>query len=209
MEAGHGGHTEFFVITEFPVDLIADEEQVVLLGDVCDHPHFLSVQNNAGGVARIGDENGPGILGNQAFDSLPLGIAVALPGIRGQGPDDTACSMDKGGVVGVIGLRNDDLRIGVENAQTGQKQCLATAGGNEDIPGLQVNAQSGIVILYSPDELRISGRGIVGQRLGIVFPHRLKIGAGGCNVRLANVQMVDFLSPLLGSHGQRMELPHG
>ena len=93
-EPSHGGHAEFVVVAELPVDLVADEEQIVFLGNVRNHPHFRLVQHHAGGVARVRNEDRPGVGGNETFDPLPIGVAVALPGIGGQGPDDAA-----GGVI--------------------------------------------------------------------------------------------------------------
>ena len=103
------------------------------------------IQHHAGGIAGVCDEDGPGVLGDEAFDPFPFGVAVALPGIGGQSPDDAACRMDEGGVVGIVGLRNNDLGIGVQNAEAGQKQRLATAGGDENFLPLQINAKPPVI----------------------------------------------------------------
>ena len=208
VEAGHGGHAELLVVAELPVDLIADQEQVVLLGDVRDHPHLLLVQHHAGGVSGVGNEDGTGVFGNQALDALPLGIAVALPGIGGQGPDHAAGGMDEGGVVGVIGLRDDDLGIGVQNAQAGQEQCLAAAGGDQHIPGLQLHPQALVVAPDGLNELGVAGGSIVGQGLMVKGPDGIVVGRRRSNVRLADVQVIDFLAPLLRGHRQGMKFSH-
>ncbi len=181
----------------------------MLLGDVGDHPHFLLVENDARGVAGVGDQNGAGVLGDQALDALPFGVAVALPRVGGQGADNAARRVDEGGVVGVIRLGDDDLGVGVEDAQTGHQQRLAAAGGDEDVVGRQIHPQLVIIAPYRVDEHWHTGRLGVGQGLAVKAPHGVIVGRGRGQVGLADVQMIDFLAPLLGLHGVRMEFPHG
>ena len=204
----HGRHAEFLIVAEFPVNLVANQEQIVLLGNIGNHPHFLLVQHHAGGVAGVGNQDGPGVPGNLAFNPVPLGIAVALPGIGGQRTDDTACGMDEGGVVGIVGLRDDNLGIGVQNAQASQQQCFAAAGGNQHIVGLQADTQTGIVIPDGINQQRISGRGIIGQCLPVEISYGFVVGRRCLQIRLTNVQMINFLSVLLSCNRQRMEFPH-
>ena len=208
-EVRHGRHAEFVVVAEFPVNLVADQEQIALLGNVGDHPHFLLVEDNACGVAGVGDQDGAGVLGDQALDALPLGVAVALPRVGGQGTDNAAGRMDEGGVVGVIRLGDDDLGIGVEDAQAGHQQRLTAAGGDEDVVGRQVNPQFVIIAPHSVNEHRHTGRLGIGQRLAVKVPHSVIVSRGRGQVGLSDVQVIDLLALLLGLHGVGMELPHG
>ena len=114
-EMGHGGDPIGIVVAELPVDLVADQEQVVLLGNIRDHAHLVLIQDHPRGIAGVGNEDGPGIFGNKLFDPPPVGITVALLRAGGQGPDHAARRMDKGGVIGIVGLGDNDLRIGVQN----------------------------------------------------------------------------------------------
>lgn len=208
-EMGHGGNTKLVVIAEFPVHLVADQEQVVLLGDVGDHPHFLLIQHNTGGIAGVGDHDGPGIGGDQALDPLPVGIAVALPGISGQSADNAAGCVNEGGIVGIVGFGDDDLGVGVQDGQAGEQQGFTATGGDQDVIVLQLYAQFLIVVLYSVDQNGAAGRGLIFQSAVAELMDRLIEGRGGGQIGLADVQMINFFAFLLGCHSQRVELPHG
>ena len=181
----------------------------MLLGDVRDHPHFAFVQHHAGGVAGVGNQDGPGVGGNQALDALPVGIAVALPGVGGQGTDDAAGRVDEGGVVGIVRLGNDDLGIGVQNGQAGEEQSLAAAGGHQNVVVIQRNTQGAVILLDGLNEHRPSGGRLVGQGLVGKVVDCLIEGLGGGQVGLTDVQMIDLLPVLFRLHGKRMELAHG
>ena len=181
----------------------------MLLGYVSDHPHFLLIQHHTGGVTGVGDEDGTGVFRDKAFDALPLGIPVPFLGAGGQSPDNTARRMDKGRVIWVVRLRDDDLRVGIQNAQAGQKQRFAAAGGDEHIVRLQVHVQFPIIGPDRIDKLRGSRRGRIGQGGAVKIPDGIKIGRRGLQVRLTDVQMMDADAPLLGLDGQRVEFPHG
>ena len=116
--------------------------------------------------------------------------------------------MDEGGVVGIVGLGDNDLRIGVQNAQAGQQQRLAAAGGNENITGVQVNIQPLIVPPDCLDQPRVSGGSVIGQGPAVKLPHGLKIGGRRSKIRLTDVEVVDFLSPFFSGHRQRVEFSH-
>ena len=68
----------------------------MLLCNIRNHAHFILVQHHAGGIARIGNQNGAGIPGNLTLNPLPLGIAISFPGIGGKRTDDTASCMAPG-----------------------------------------------------------------------------------------------------------------
>ena len=147
----------------------------MLLGNIGDHPHFFLGQHHAGGVAGVCDHNGPGILGYQALDALAVGIAVALLRSGGQRTDAAAGSVNEGGVVGIIGLRNDDLRIGIQNAQAGQQQRLAAAGGDQNIVRLQIYTDLAVILADRVDQHRHTGGCFVRQRAGVKGADGVKI----------------------------------
>ena len=208
-EPGHGGYAELIVVAELPVHLVADQEQIVLLGNVRDHPHFRFAQHHAGGVAGVGDEDGPGVGSDQALDAVPVGVAVALPGIGGQGTDDAAGGVDEGGVVGVVRLGDDDLGVGGQNGQASEKQGLTTTGGHQDIVILQRNTQGTVILLDCLDQAGPTGRCLVGKGMIGKLVDCLVESLGSRQVGLTDVQMVDLLSVLLRLHGKGMEFPHG
>ena len=116
--------------------------------------------------------------------------------------------MDEGGVVGIIGLGNDDLGIGIHDAQEGQQQCLRTAGGNQYILGIQIHIQVLVVSTNLVDQDGHTGRSLVFQSLLIKMLNRSIKRLGRLQIGLTDIQMVNFLALLLGFHRIRVELTH-
>ncbi|SCJ67906.1 Uncharacterised protein [uncultured Blautia sp.] len=73
------------------------------------------------------------MLVDQGLDSRPVGVAVALLRSCGDRPDHAAGDTDKGVVIGIEGLRDQDLVSLVQNAGQGHLQRLAAAGGGVDV----------------------------------------------------------------------------
>ena len=181
----------------------------MLLGNVRHQPHLLRGEDHAGGVAGVGHQDGPGVLIDQGLDPLPLRVAVALLRAGGDGPDHAAGDADEGVVVGIEGLRDQDLVPLVQDAGHGHLQRLAAAGGGKDVRLLHMDAQLGIVALDRRQELRHAGGRRVGQHRALEALHRVKEGLGRLDVRLADVQMVDLEALGLRRQLIGQELPHG
>ena len=181
----------------------------MLLGDVRHQAHLLRGEDHAGGVAGVGHQDGPGVLVDQGLDPRPVGVAVALLRGGGDGPDHAAGDADKGVVVGVEGLRNQDLVSLVQNAGQGHLQRLAAAGGGVDVRLLQVDVQVGVVALHRRQKLGHAGGRRVGQHRVLEVLHRVKEGLGRLNVRLADIQMIDLTALGLRRQLVGQELPHG
>ena len=125
-----------------------------------------------------------------------------------QGPDYAACRMDKGSIVGIIGFGNNDLRIGVQDGQVGQKQGLAAATGDENILRLQIHPQLLVVALNGLNQAGHSGRSCIGKSRMIHLLHRVKECLGCNQIRLTDIQVIDFLSLLFRLDRQGMKFPH-
>ena len=206
---GQEGGKGLAAIDELPVDLIRHQEEPVLPGDVGDDGHFLRRQNSAGGVAGVRDENRPGALMDEGLDALALGVAVAL--LRGavDGSDIAPRHMDEGIVVGIEGLRDQNLVPFVQKAAHHHLQRLAAAGGGQDVLLRQRRADALIVALHRRHILRHTrGRG-VGQHIAAVMAHGVKEGRRRGDIRLTDVQVMDLHAPLLRRQGVGMELAHG
>ena len=67
-------------VDEFAVRLVADEEQIMLLGEVNEHLHLVVRQHHAGGIAGVRDHDGAGMLIDERLDLLALGVVIALLG---------------------------------------------------------------------------------------------------------------------------------
>ena len=181
----------------------------MLLGDVGDHAHLLFAEDNAGGIAGIGDHNGTGVLGDQALDPLAVGIAVALFGAGMQSTDPTTGRMDKGGVIGIVRFGDNNLRVGIQNAQEGQQQSFTAAGGDQNVIGLQIHTDLAVVILNGIDELGHTGGCFVLQSGVIKILNGIVVSLRCCQIRLTDIQMVDLLALFLRIDSKRVEFPHG
>ena len=180
----------------------------MLPGDVRDELHLLRRQDGAGGVAGVGHQDGPGPLRDQGLDAAALSVAVSLLRRAGHGADAASRHMDEGIVVGVEGLRDQDLVPLVQDAAHGHLQRLAAAGGGQDVPLRQGRADALIVALHRLHIRRHAGRGGIGQDLAAVAVDGVKEGRGRGDVRLTDVQMMDLQAPGLRLQGVGMELAH-
>ncbi|CAN3999974.1 DUF3801 domain-containing protein, partial [Dysosmobacter welbionis] len=208
VKLGHGGQ-RLAAVDELPVHLVADKEQAVLFGDVRHQAHLLRGEDHAGGVAGVGHQDGPCVLVDQGLDSRPVGVAVALLRSCGDRPDHAAGDTDKGVVIGIEGLRDQDLVSLVQNAGQGHLQRLAAAGSGVDVRLLQVDAQVGVVALHRRQKLRHAGGRRIGQHWVLEILHRVKEGLGRLNVRLADIQMIDLAALGLCRQLIGQKLPHG
>ena len=180
----------------------------MLFRHIRNHPHLLPCKHHTGGVTGVGNHNGTGILGNKTFDAGAVRVTVAFLRISGKRTDHTTCCMHKGGVVGVIRFGNDHFGIGIQDAETGQKQRLAAACGDINILVIQMNTKLGIVVLHSIQQFRNAGRCRIGERCIIKTADRIKKLRRCLYIRLADIQVI-YLFPLpLGFHRKRVELSH-
>ncbi len=139
---------------------------------------------------------------------FPAGEAVALLRRGGDGHDLSAGNADEGVVVGVEGLRDEDLVPVVQNAGGGELKGLAAAEGGQNIFQLQGDAEAPIVV---PDGLQIyvhAAGGGVGQDGIPEVPHGVKEGLGGLHVGLSDVQMEHAPSGCLRRHHVGVEFPN-
>ena len=128
----------------------------MLLGDVHHHAHLLRRQNSAGGVAGVGADNGAGVLVDLRLHLGAVRVVVSL--LRGgmYGVDLRAAGVDHGVVVGIEGLRDQDLVAVVQDAVEHDLQRLAAAGGDQDLARLKVHIQIVIILLDGIDQHRQS-----------------------------------------------------
>ena len=196
-------------VDELAVRLVADDEQVVRLGDVHHHAHLLRRQHGAGGVAGVGDHDGTGVLVDLRLHLGAVGVVIAVVGRGGNGVDLRAAGIGHGVVVGIERLGDEDLVAVVEDAVHGDLQRLAAAVGDKDITGVEVHVQIGVILSDRLDQLRDTGGRRIGQHRQIKVLHRVKIRLGRFNIGLADVQVIDLLSLGLRRHRIGVELAHG
>ena len=199
----------FTRVDELAVGLVADDEQVMLLGDVDHQAHLLGREHRTGGVAGVGAHDGAGVLVDERLDARAVGVAVALLGAGRDGADLRAAGIDHRIVVGVERLGDQDLVVVVEDAVHRDLQCLGASVGDEDIALVKVHVELGIVALDGVDQLGDAGRGCVLQHGQVEVLDRVEERLGRLDIGLADVQMIDFSSLCLSRHRIGMELAHG
>ena len=177
--------------------------------DVQHQLQLLGAEHRAGGVAGVGDHNGPGMLVDAGLHPLPHGVLVALLRAGGQGVDLGSGQGDGGVIVGVEGLGNDDLVPVVQQSGHGHLQGLAAAGGGQDIRPAQLHADTPVVMAHRVQQLRHAAGGRVLQDGLAEGLQGLKVGVRGDDVRLADVQVIDLDAALDGLGGLSVELTHG
>ena len=196
-------------VYDLPVYLVADEQQVVLLGNVRQKTHLLRAQYHTGGVAGVGDHDRPGVLVDQRLDLFPGGVAIALLRLGGNGADHTAGNTHKSGVIGIEGLGEQNLIALVQDAGEYDLQRLAAAVGRHDVIAGNGEPQVDIVVPHCLQIHLHAGRRSVGQYGLAEVPDGVKEGLWRLNVRLADIQVIDLASLCLCLHHVGVELSDG
>ena len=203
------GHQRLPAVGELPVHLVADDEQLMLPGNIQHQLQLILGQHRAGGVAGVGDHDGTGVLIDAGFHAGPVGVGVTLLRLGGHRVNGGAGQGDGGMVVGIEGLRDDDLIAVVQNGGHDHLQGLAAAGGRQDIAPLQLHTDALVVGAYRVQQHGDTAGGSVGQDRVMEILNGLVENIRGLNIGLADVQMVDLDSALSGCVGVRVELTHG
>ena len=181
----------------------------MLPGHVHQHLHLLMGQDGAGGVAGVGHQNGTGAGGDLRFDAAAVGVEVSLLRGGGHRVDHGAAGAGHGVVVGVEGLRDEDLVAVVENAVHGDLEGLGAAVGDEDVLGGEVHIQRSIVVPDGLNEGGDAGRGCVLQHRQVKAADGIEERLGRLDIRLTDVQVIDVPALGLGGHRIGVEFTHG
>ena len=123
--------------------------------------------------------------------------------------DTGAGGGDKGMIVRIERLWDDDLVAVVQNTVARDLERFAPARGDEHIPRVQRHADAGIIAADGVDQRRDAGRGRVGQRGLVEAAHGLKQLRGRLNIRLADIQMIDLLACCRRCDRIGVEFTHG
>ena len=112
-------------------------------------------------------------------------------------------------VVRIERLRNYDLVAVVEQAGHRQLQCLAAAGGRQDLAVLKLHSYAGVVVLHRVEELwHADGRRVGKHGFGEIS-ERFEKYVRRFNVGLADVQMINFNTAFFGLCRIACEFTHG
>ena len=118
--------------------------------------------------------------------------------LGGDGNNLNVGALGKGVVVGVEGLRNQHLISGVTHGHKGKEQSLAPSVGDDDILSIKGNIESLIVGAHRISKAVVSRRGRVGDDLLGKVSDGFQKSRGGFDIRLSDVEGIDFLSLCTG-----------
>ena len=197
------------LIGKLAVDLVGDQVEIVFHGHVEDHFHLVPRQARAGRVAGIRDHDGLCLRRDARLDLFAVCEEIALLRLRVQGMDTGAGRGDKGMIVRIERLWDDDLVAVVQNTVARDLERFAPARGDEHIPRVQRHADARIIAADRVDQRRDAGRGRVGQRGLVEAADGLEQLRGRLNIRLADIQMIDLFACCRRCDRIGVEFTHG
>ena len=161
------------LVAEGGVDIVGDDDEIVLDGDLRDLLHGLHREAAAGGIAGGVNDQGLGPLGNQALQTLHADLKVLLL-VGGQLHRNAAGQLHLLGVGGEERGLEDHLVPVVQDGLQGQVHGKAPAGGHKNLRHGDFHVVLFLVeAAYLPPQLRISGKvgvlGVAGLGVGIGF----------------------------------------
>ena len=130
-ERGNAGCL-FSGVEQGVVDVIGDDHQVVLDGQLRDLRHRLARHNGAGGVVRGVDHQRLGVRRDELFDGLRLHFKIMLQ-IRGNSDSRAVAVRDLRHVVQPLWVLDQDLVALVQQDKEQQAQCAHAAVGDDDL----------------------------------------------------------------------------
>ena len=193
----------------FAVHLVGEEIQVIFLHQVTYLVHLATGVEITRGVVGVANHDGAGALVDQLLEFLHLGQRETLVDGGGDGAYLRAGADGEGHVVGVSGLGHDNLVAGVQATEESEEHCLAAARSNDDIVGGDVDIILRVITHQFLAVAQVALRGRIFQNVAVDALQCRQPFSWGRQVGLANVQMIDLCTALLGCHGQRSELAYG
>ena len=189
-----GGNIRHSGVYEFPVNLVAEEEEPVLLHYVAQALHLLSGVEVARRVVGVADEYGLGARGDLRLELLHGRKTETVLDSGLHALDYGSHGNRKGHIVGVERVGDYDFVARIEAGQEGEEYGFGTSGGDDDLIRGEVDAVFGVVL----DHLRAQGEVAVGRAVLQNLPVHVLEGLQGAvrslDVRLAYVEMVHFHS---------------
>ena len=119
------------VVGEFGVDVVGDDDEVVLLGEVGDAEEIFAGESGAGGVVGEVEEEGAGA-GGDALGHHGGGEAEAVLGAGFYAHGDAVSEGDDGAVGDVAGFVVEDFVAGFDDGAEGEVEGFADPDGDED-----------------------------------------------------------------------------
>ena len=205
----HGADIGRASVDVLAVHLVGEEVEVVLLHQIAYLVHLPPGIEIARGVVGIADEDGAGALVDELLEALHPRQGKSLLDGGGDGAYGGAGRHGKGHVVGIGGLRDDDLVAGIESAHKRKEHRLGTSRGDDDVVGGHIDAVFGIVAHQLLAIAQIPLRGRILKYLTVNGLQCVERTLRSGKVGLAYVEMVHLGAPLLGGLCQRSQFPDG
>jgi hypothetical protein len=179
-------------VDKLAVDLVDDEEDVGVDADLAERAQLVGGEDHAGRVARGGDDEGPRARGDRGAHTLDR-EGEGLARVGSDRDDVDAEHVREAGVVGVVGLGDQDLVAGITGGRDREEQGLGAADGDEDLRGVDRRGAVGEGVVVGGERLAIVevalggavGDDLVGEA-GVGGAHR----RDGVKVGLADVEVV-------------------
>ena len=203
----HGRNIRRARVNELAIHLVGEQVQMVFLDQISNPVHLLLRVKITRGIIRIADQNRLGPFVNQFLELLNLGQAKALLDGRDDRPNHRTRGDRERHVVRVGRLGDDDFIARVQAAQEGEKDCLAAAGGDDDVVGGELDLVAVVVLHKCLAQRAIALRRAILERGSVDVLERFQRLRRRRQIRLADVQFVDLHAPVLGRIGQGRQLP--
>ena len=194
-------------ITELTINLIRNKEQIMLLGNLAKGKHVLLCIKSSGRISRIADENS---LGTWSDEFLKLGHVRNLEPVTDIGRNsfesnpvhECECI-----VIRVERLKHNHFITLV--ASNLEREIHALAAGNSDnkFRNINVNAYFPVVFLYQPfPEFDQPCRVGIGNVIEVVLLHGIQCTLWRFDIRLTDIEMINFYAFRFGGIGKRNQL---
>jgi hypothetical protein len=174
--------TQVCSVDEAAVDFITDDYEVVLYGQPGDLLQLVALDDGAGGVVRVAQQNDLGARRNGLRNRLGLDLEAVLD-VCPHGHNHAARQHDIGLVSNVAGVGHDHFVAGIEQCAQRRINTLADAHGDHDL-GARVILKPVAPLEVGRDGLTQLQCAVVGGVVGLTL-------LDGLDARLANVVRSD------------------
>ena len=130
------------VISEFSVNFVSQNPQIMFFSEVSDNSHVFSGQDAACRVTGVNDRDHFCLICNNCFQSFLDCIFVAFFSVCCNGFYNTVSSLDECQVVCVVGFSYDNFITGVDDGQECQCQRFGTTCCNQNVVSFQIHVES-------------------------------------------------------------------
>ena len=197
------------IVTEFAVNLVSEEEEVVFLGNLTQFQDFLFGVQVTSGVVGVTDHDSFRLRGDYLLEILDGRQCEAVLDGGNDGLHDNTAHGGESVVVGIERFRDDDFVARIHAAVEGEKETFATTGGNDDFVDGDVDTHAVVVFHQFFAVAEISSRVAVSDYGNVGVAHGITGTFRGLNVGLTDVKVVNVDTTTFGGIRKWHQLPDG